>query len=245
MEVVNDLLGYDGLKIIQRPDMFHFSIDSMLLGYFAPITKKTERIMDLCTGNAPVAMYLTLRTSAKIEGVEIQDEVFDLAKRSIELNGLEQQIHLYHRNLIGLHKDTGHDVYDLVTCNPPFFKLNEDSNLPSTDYKTIARHEVSATLEDIIVEAKRLLKNKGVFYFVHRPDRLSDILLTLKKHKMYPKSLRFVYPKQGTNANAVLVSAQKGMKDGFLNVLEPLFVHEGNTYSKAVRDIFFYRKDML
>lgn len=245
MEVINDLLGYDGLKIVQRPDMFSFSMDSMLLGYFAPITKKTRKIMDLCTGNGPVAMYLTLRTKAHIDAVEIQDDVYDLLKKSIEMNNLTAQINTYHRNLIDIHKEVGNDQYDLVTCNPPFFKVDEDSNLPATDYKTMARHEITANLEDIIIESKRLLKNKGILYMVHRPDRLADILELLRKHKLYAKSLKFVYPRENSNANTVLVMAQKGMKDGFLKVLEPLIVHEGDSYSEIVRDVFLYKKDVL
>lgn len=244
-EVINDLLGYDRLKIIQRPDMFHFSMDSMLLAYYAPITPKTSRVMDLCSGNAPVPMYLTLRTDAKIDAVEIQDEVFDLGSRSIILNKLEDQIQFHHRNLIDIHKEVGHDVFDLVTVNPPFFKYTETSNLPKNDYKTIARHEVEATLEDIIVEAKKLLKNKGYLFFVHRPDRITDILETLKKNKLYPKSLRFVHPALSDAANTVLITAQKGMKDGFVKVLEPVIVHEGLNYSKQVLDIFNLGQDMI
>jgi len=129
MEVINDLLAYDGLKIIQRPDMFNFSLDSLLLGYFAPIGYKTKRIIDLCTGNAPVPMYLTLRTNLPIDAVEIQEEVYDLACRSIKMNKLENQVNIIHNDLIGIHKELGVNNYELVTCNPPFFKLLESSNL--------------------------------------------------------------------------------------------------------------------
>ncbi|XMB67634.1 tRNA1(Val) (adenine(37)-N6)-methyltransferase [Mycoplasmatota bacterium zrk1] len=244
IEVVNDLLAYDGLKIIQRPDMFNFSLDSLLLGYFAPVNYKTKEIIDLCTGNAPVAMYLSLRTEERIEAVEIQEEVFDLARRSIEMNNLEDQITIYNRDLIGIHKQLGVNKFDLVTCNPPFFKLLETSNLNKNEYKTIARHEIAASLEDILIESKKLLKNKGFLSMVHRPERLSEILTLMREHCLEPKTIRFVYPKKGTTANTVLIDAQKGARVG-LKVLEPIFVYENGEYSDIVREVFHYKKTML
>jgi tRNA1(Val) A37 N6-methylase TrmN6 len=244
VEIINDLLAYDGLKIIQRPDMFNFSLDSLLLGYFSEVNYKTEKIMDLCTGNAPVAMYLTLRTEAVIHAVEIQDDVYDLANKSLKMNGLDERVHLHHRNLKDIHKSVGVNSFDLVTCNPPFFKLRETSNLNKTDYKTLARHEVSATLEDIVIESKRLLKNKGYLAMVHRPERLSEILHVLESHNLTPKTLRFIHPKEGTNANSVIIHAQKDANPG-LKVLEPIIVHYGDEYSKVVKEVFHYKKNML
>lgn len=244
VEIINDLLAYDGLKIIQRPDMFNFSLDSLLLGYFSEVTYKTEKIMDLCTGNAPVAMYLTLRTEAEIHACEIQDEVYDLAEKSIGMNQLEDRIKLYHRNLKDIHKDAGVNSFDLVTCNPPYFKLRETSNLNATDYKTLARHEVTATLEDIIIESKRLLKNKGYLAMVHRPERLVEIFRVLEDHNLTPKTVRFIYPKENTNANSVIIHAQKDANPG-LKVLEPIIVHEGQEYSKVVKEVFHYKKNMI
>ena len=241
MEIVNDLLAYDGLKIIQRPDMFNFSLDSLLLGYFSHVNYKTNKIMDLCTGNAPVAMYLTLRTDAEIHAVEIQDDVHALAKKSIEMNKLEDQISLQHRDLKDIHKSVGVNSFDLVTCNPPFFKLRETSNLNKTDYKTLARHEVTATLEDIVVEAKRLLKNKGYLAMVHRPERLVEIMKVLEDHNLTPKTIRFIYPKPNTNANSVIIHAQKDANPG-LKVLEPVIVHIENEYSDIVKEVFHYKK---
>ncbi len=244
MEIINDLLAYDGLKIIQRPDMFNFSLDSLMLGYFSEVNYKTEKVMDLCTGNAPVAMYLTLRTKAKIFACEIQDDVYDLAKKSLALNDLEERIHLYHRDLKDIHKVVGVNSFDLVTCNPPYFKLMKTSNLNATDYKTLARHEVTATLEDIIIESKRLLKNKGYLCMVHRPERLAEIFEVLEKHNLAPKNIRFVHPKLGENANSVIIHAQKDAKPG-LKVFEPVVVHEGKEYSKKVKEVFHYPHNVL
>ncbi|XMB86551.1 tRNA1(Val) (adenine(37)-N6)-methyltransferase [Mycoplasmatota bacterium WC44] len=243
-EVINDLLGYDGLKVIQRPDMFNFSLDSLLLGYFTEVNYKTNKIIDFCTGNAPVAMYLSLKTDKEIHAVEIQEDVYDLAKRSIEMNNLQDQIKLYNRDLVDIHKVLGINSFDLVTCNPPFFKLLETSNLNKNDYKTIARHEVSANIENILIEAKRLLKNKGVLSMVHRPERLVEILSLMKKHSLEPKTLRFVYPKKGAEANTVLIKAQKSANVG-VKILEPIFVYENGEYSEVVREVFHYKKNVL
>ena len=119
MEVINDLLGYDGLKIVQDPEMFSFSIDSMILGYFATINKKTKLIVDLCSGNAPIPLYLTLRTKAHIIGVEIQKKVYELALKSVKMNNKDNQITLLNKDLKGISNEIKENV-DLVTCNPPF-----------------------------------------------------------------------------------------------------------------------------
>ena len=149
MEVINDLLGYDGIKIIQRPDMFNFSLDSTLLADFARPLAKTKKIMDLGTGNAPIPLFLSLKTKALITGVEIQKEVFDIAVRNIELNKLTDQITILNDNIKGLSKKFENSEFDIITCNPPFFKFKESSNTNKNDYKTIARHEVLITLEEI------------------------------------------------------------------------------------------------
>ena len=124
MEVINDLLGYPGLKIVQDPEMFSFSIDSMILGYFATINKKVNNIVDFCTGNAPIPLYLTLRTKAHITGIEIQKKVYELALKSVKMNNKDNQISLLNEDLKGISSRIKERV-DLVTCNPPFFKLNE------------------------------------------------------------------------------------------------------------------------
>ena len=175
-EVIHDLLGYDGLKIIQRPDMFNFSLDSTLLADFVIPLGKTKKILDLGTGNAPIPLFLSLKTTAHITGIDIQEMSYDLARRSVELNNLQDQITIKRQDIKGLHKHYDNGEFDLITCNPPFFKYKETSNVNDSDYKTIARHEVLVTLEDIIIEAKRLLKTKGSLYMVHRTERLIEII---------------------------------------------------------------------
>ncbi len=241
MEVINDLLGYEGLKIIQRPDMFNFSLDSTLLADFVKPLTRTKKIMDLGTGNAPIPLFLALKTNAKIIGVEIQEEVYDLAKRNVALNNLQDQITIENKNIKDLHKDYNNSEFDIITCNPPFFKYKETSNTNKNDYKTIARHEVLITLEEIIMEVKRLLKTRGSFCMVHRTERLEEIIVLLRKHNFHIKRLRFVYPKKGEISNAVLIDASSNGAPG-LTLLEPLYVHENNEYTDEIREIFRYGK---
>lgn len=241
-EVINDLLGYPGLKIIQRPDMFNFSLDSTLLADFANPLTKTKKILDLGTGNAPIPLFLSLKTNAKIIGVEIQKDVFDIAQRNITLNNLDSQIEIVNDDIKGIHKKYENSEFDLITCNPPFFKHSETSNVNKNDYKTIARHEVLITLEEIIVEAKRLLKTKSMLCMVHRTERIVEIINLLTKHNFAIKRLRFVYPKKGENSNMVLIEASNNGNTG-LKLLEPLYIHENGGYTEEVRKIFHYAKE--
>ena len=241
MEVINDLLGYPGLKIIQDPEMFSFSIDSMILGYFATINKKVNNIVDFCTGNAPIPLYLTLRTKAHITGIEIQKKVYELALKSVKMNNKDNQITLLNEDLKGISNRLKEKV-DLITCNPPFFKLNETSNINKSEYKTIARHEVKITLEECVLEASKILSTGGYFAMVHRPDRLVEILEVMKKYKLEPKRLQFIYPKIDSEPNHILI---EGIKDGNpgLKVLKPLIVYENGKWSKEILEIYNLKEE--
>ena len=241
MEVINDLLGYPGLKIVQDPDMFSFSIDSMILGYFATINKKVNNIVDFCTGNAPIPLYLSLRTKAHITGIEIQKKVYELGVKSVKMNNKDDQITLLNEDLKGVNTKIKEKV-DLITCNPPFFKLNETSNINKSEYKTIARHEVKVTLEECVLEASKILSTGGYFAMVHRPDRLVEILEVMKKYKLEPKRLQFIYPKIDSEPNHILI---EGIKDGNpgLKVLKPLIVYENGKWSKEILEIYNLKEE--
>lgn len=241
--VCNELLGRELIKIYQDTDAFNFSIDSMLLADFVTISAKCKSICDLCTGNAPIPLYLSLRTKANIIGVEVQNDSYDLALKSIAENNLDNQISVKLANLKGIYNEIGSSKYDVVTCNPPFFKMG-DYQVNPNDKKAIARHEILATLDDIVKEASILLKSKGKFAMVHRPDRLAEILETLKKHRIEPKRLRFVYPKMGSECNHILIEGIKdGSKDG-LRILPPLYVYDDdNKWTKEVLKIYNYEKE--
>jgi len=245
MILEHELLGYKKYIIYQDTEMFTFSTDSILLASFATINRKTKEIVDFCSGNFPIPMYLTLRTDAKIKGIEIQAEAVKLAQMSLDKNNLNSQIEVICDNVIDIHKKIGYSFADLVLCNPPFFKVNEDSNLNHNEKFTIARHEIMITLEDVAKEASIILREGGYFSMVHRPERLADILLVLKKYQLEPSRLQFVYPKVGKNANHILIEARKGShKNPNLQILPPLFVYdENNQWTNDILEIYNYKKE--
>jgi len=243
-EVVNDLLGYEGLKIIQDPSRFNFSLDSTVLAHFVTLKKDTKKILDLCTGNGPIPLMLTLRTKAHIGGVELQTDSASQAMRSVVINDLESQITIYERNLIHVNETVGAGVYDVVTCNPPYFKVGPESNLNKNDALTMARHEVTVTLEEIVKEAQMLLKPEGKFAMVHRPDRLVEIIEVMKKYHIEPKRLRFIHPRISKEANGILIEGTFRGKPGGLRLLAPLVVYEGETgnYTQEILEMFNMKK---
>ena len=242
-EVIHELLGYKSIKIIQREEMFAFSLDSILLADFTTIYQKTKKIMDFGTGNAPIPLFLSLKTNVPIIGVEIQDDVYDMAKRSVALNHKEDQIEIVHGNIKEMHKIFQPSSFDIITCNPPFFKVTPESNINKNDYLTNARHEVLINLDEILKSAKQLLKNNGELNFVHRADRLEEIIVKLHDNHFSIKRLRFVYPKKGKDANAVLIEAKNNGSPGSLKMLEPLYIFDdNNSYTEEVLTIFNFGK---
>ncbi len=243
MIVCNELLGRPLLKIYQDPDYFSFSLDSMLLASFATIGYRTNKIVDLCSGNAPIPLYLSLRTKAKIIGIEVQEHSYNLALDSIKINNLDNQIEMINDNLKDINKKIGFNEYDLVTCNPPYFKVGSH-NINPKDSKAIARHEILATLEDIIIEASNLLKSKGRFAMVHRPDRLIEILELMKKYRIYPKRLRLVYPKINSECNNILIEGIKDGNENGLRILSPLYVYNNdNKWTDEVLKIYNFEEE--
>lgn len=238
MEVKNYLLGYNDMYIYQDTDMFSFSLDSVLLPNFITINKGITNILDIGTGNAPIPLILSTKTDASITAVEVQPEVFNLAKKSVEENNLESRINVICDDINNLYNDLESDSFDIITCNPPFFKVNKNSNLNNSDYKTIARHEVKLNLSQLLKISRKLLKNNGILGIVHRPDRLTDILVEMRSNNIEPKKIRLVYPRIGEEANILLIEGTKNGNVG-LKILPPLYVHDkdGN-YTEEVLKYF-------
>lgn len=235
-----DYLLAEELRIIQSPTVFSFSLDAVLLANFASVPKTRGSIVDLCSGNGVVPLLMSPRTKVPIVGVEIQERLFDMAVRSVNYNHLSSQITMIHDDLKNAPVLLGKEKYTLVTCNPPYFLTPSDQEQNTNEHLAIARHEIMCTLEDCVVSASALLKQGGKAAFVHRPGRLLDIVTLMRKHRIEPKRLRFVYPKQnGKEANTVLV---EGIKDGApdLKILPPLYVYdEKGEYSAEVRTILY------
>lgn len=237
-KVKNYLLNYDNMYIIQDTDMFNFSLDSVLLPNFVTINKKTKKILDIGSGNAPIPLILSTLTDAQIMAVEIQKDVYELGKESIKINKLENRIDFINADINELYKEIDTETFDIITCNPPYFKVNESSNLNDSEYKTIARHEIKLDLEKLFKIAKKLLKNKGNIAIVHRPERLSDIVSEMKKNNIEPKRIQFVYPSINSEANILLIEGTKNGNHG-VKILPPLISHKQNgEYTEQVKQFF-------
>ena len=241
MIVKNRLLNFGNNVIYQDDNYFNFSLDSVLLSNFVDVDKfnnKEIRILDMCTGNAPVCMLLSFKTKSSIVGVEIQKEIYDLGCMSVKENNMDNQIRLINDDIKNIGNYYQKEYFDIITCNPPYFKVDKESNLNNNDIKSIARHELKIKLEDIFSIACKYLKNKGIFYLVHRPERLSEIFYLMKKYKLEPKKIRNVFPKDNTNSNMILIEAVKNGNVG-LKIMYPLIAHdkEGN-YSKEIKEMF-------
>ena len=237
MEVINDLLNYDNLKIVQNSDWFNFSLDSLLLASFTNVSEKSK-IIDFCTGNAPIPLFLSKKTKERIVGVEIQKEVFELAEKTVLLNNLTSKIELINddvKNLVNLYDS---DVFDIITCNPPYFKYSKDSNINYNGVKSIARHEISIKLEDVFAVARKLLKNNGRIAMIHRTDRLIDIIDLMRKNNIEPKRIRLIYPFKNKNSNLVLIEGSKNGKPG-LKIEPNIIVHNSDgSYKSDILRLF-------
>lgn len=233
-----DDLEYKGLKIIQNIDGFCFGIDAVLLSDFAKEIRNNSEVLDLGTGTGILSILLSAKTNLKkIYGIEIQEEVADMARRSVELNNLENKIEIINKNIKELNKIFEKNSFDSIVTNPPYKKL-ETGKTNEKENKFISRHEVTANLEDFIKISFDLLKDKGSIYMVHRPERLAEIIYILKKYKLEPKKIRFVHSNNEQEPKLVLIKAVKNAKE-FLKVEKPLFVYNKNgEYTDEVLEIY-------
>ncbi len=233
-----DDLQLNNLKIIQNSKEFCFGIDSVLLSDFAKGAKKHKKIVDLCTGNGVIAILLSakLPKAKKIIGVEIQEYSAELANRSIKLNKIKN-ITIINKDLKKLKTDIQAGSVDLVVCNPPY-KPKGSGIINEKDSKTIARHEISCTLEDIIKEASREWNCGGSFCIVQKGERMTDIFCNLRKHGLEPKRMKLIYPKYGEPANLVLIEGIKGGKP-FLKMEAPIYVYKDDQeYTEQIFEIY-------
>ena len=241
MEVLNDILGYKNRKIFQDTDCFSFSLDSIMLANFATIRLKDKKIVDLGCGNGVITLIMSLRCDKKIIGVELQSKLADMAKRSVDYNGLNDVIEIINTNMKDYVSDETFESFDLITCNPPYFKVNDKNFFNDNIEKVIARHEVEITLSELMVIVKKLLKNNGNFAIVHRTDRLMEILSEFRKNNIEPKRVRFVHEKSNKESTLVLIEGQKNGKVG-LKVENPFILYnedgsETEEYKKLLVEV--------
>lgn len=234
-----DYLLAENLRIIQSPSVFSFSLDAVLLAKFAYVPIRSGKIVDLCTGNGAIPLFLSARTNAQIIGIELQERLADMAKRSVAYNQLENQIDILQNNVIDIADVIGYEKYDTITCNPPYFPAIDASEKNIREHVAIARHEIHLTLDQAVRSASELAKQGGKVAFVHRPGRLLDIVTAMRANRLEPKRIRFVYPKEGKEANTLLI---EGIKDGKpdLKVLPPLYVYDADgEYTEEVRRMLY------
>ena len=237
MEVVNQVLNYKDLKIVQDSDGFKFSLDSVLLSNFVSINLRSKKILDIGCGNGIISILLSQKTKAFITGVEIQNESYELAQKSVEINGLSDRISIINADIKELYKNIESDSFDVIVSNPPYCSVKDTSLKNLNANKMHARHELSLNYKDVIIVAKKLLKNNGNLALVHRPDKLLDILDFMRANNIEPKKIRFVYPYKGKSANMLLIEGTKNGKTG-LKVLDPLYVYENGSYTEEVSNYF-------
>ena len=233
-----DDLQINNLKIIQNKDGFCFGIDSILLSEFAKDIKDGSKVIDLGTGTGILGFLLLAKTKIKeVTGIEVQADVADMAKRSIELNKLENKFKIINCNVKEILNNLERESFDVVISNPPYKKDNTGGKNENSK-KLISRHEVLADINDFIKTAKIVLKDRGTLYLVHRPERLSDLFSALKQNKIEPKKIRFVYSDKNSDvAKLVLIKAVKNGGE-FLQVEKPLFIYEDGNYTDEVMKIY-------
>jgi tRNA1(Val) A37 N6-methylase TrmN6 len=234
-----DYLLAENLRIIQSPSVFAFSLDAVLLARFVYVPIQKGNIIDLCSGNGVIPLFLSTRTKGNITGVEIQERLFDMAQRSIEFNGLQDRLKMIHGDIKEMPKQLGHGKFDVITCNPPYFITPKKEEINLNEHLAIARHEIHCTLEDAVKVSSQLVKQGGKVAFVHRPGRFIDLITLMRMYRLEPKRIQFIYPKAGKEANTVLVEA---IKDGNpdLKILPPLIVYnENDEYTPELREILY------
>jgi len=239
----------NGFKIIQDTELFQFGIDAVLLADFAADSlHEGDKVIDLGTGTGIIPLLLAgwwlsaceagvSKPPVTFTGLEVQEASADMAAQSVELNGLENQIQIVHGDLKEAGRLFPRHSFNVVTCNPPYM-IDEHGRGNALDAKTIARHEVLCTLEDVVAAADTLLATHGKFFMIHRPFRLPEIFEALSAHKLEAKRMRLIQPFAGKEPNMVLIEARKNAKRR-LTIEPPLIVrNDDGEYTVEVQDIY-------
>ena len=234
-----DDLQRNGYRIIQKKKGFCFGMDAVLLSGFTQV-KEGEVAVDLGTGTGIIPILLEAKTKGKhFTGLEIQEEVAEMADRSVRLNQLENRVDIVRGDIKEASRLFGKASFDVVTSNPPYMNDNHGLKNPELP-KAIARHEVFCTLDDVCREASLLLKSGGRFYMVHRPHRLAEIITALKTYKLEPKRMKLVHPFVDKEANMVLIEAVRGGRS-MMKVEAPIIVYrEPGVYTQEIYDVYGY-----
>ena len=233
-----DDLHRKGYRIIQNPKMFCFGMDAVLLAGFAKVSSE-DHVLDMGSGNGVIPLLIKARYEPMaITGLEIQEANVHMSTRSVQLNGIEDKVRIIQGDIKEADQLLPLSSFNVVTCNPPYMDAGKGLR-NELSAKSIARHEVLCTLEDVIRSASKLTVVGGKFYMVHRPHRLVEIITLLRHYKMEPKRLRMVHPDQNSEANMVLIETVRHGKP-FLKVEKPLIIYkEANVYTDEVKNLYY------
>nr|WP_029233750.1 tRNA1(Val) (adenine(37)-N6)-methyltransferase [Butyrivibrio sp. VCB2006] len=234
-----DDLQRNGYRIIQDPEKFCFGMDAVLLSGFAN-APEGGRVLDLGTGTGIIPILMAAKTKAdELIGLEIQEESAEMANRSVLLNDLEARVKIVQGDIKEADQLFDAASFDVVTSNPPYMIGGHGLQNPDGP-KAIARHEVLCDLEDVVKAAARLLKSGGKFYMVHRPFRLTEIMVLMHQYKVEPKRMQLVYPFADKEPSMVLIEGARGGKSR-ISVEKPLIIYESQgKYTKDIYDIYGY-----
>lgn len=228
-----DALFQGKLKFYQSRRGYRFSLDAVLLAYFATVKPK-EKIADLGTGNGVIPLVLAQRVpSLSIVGVEVQGDLADRARRNVEVNGADERIRIIQGDVREITRMAAAESFDAVLCNPPYRKPGSGRTNPSEE-KKIARHEILGTLQDFLEAGRYLLRADGRMTLVYPAVRSIDLLAALRAARLEPKRLRVVYSQPDAEASLILVEGVKGGRSG-AKIMPPLFIYEcGKRYTAEV-----------
>ena len=221
-----DDLQIGGLELIQDPKKFCFGVDAVFLSDFVRI-RPGENVLDLGTGNGIIPVLLSAKTEARhITGLEIQADTAEMARRSVAHNHLEDRIDIVTGDIKEAAELFKPAFFDVITTNPPYM-LADHGMRNLDDAKAIARHEVLCSLDDILRESMRLMQDKSRFYMIHRPFRLTEIMIKMHQYKIEPKRIRFVHPYNDKEPAMVLMEGVRGARPR-VTVEPPLIIYDRN-----------------
>ena len=222
MKVLNDILGFKGLKLFQDPDCFCFSLDSVVLANYCNIRVRDSKIVEFCSGNGVVSIIMSQRTKANIIGIEIQEKLYNMANESLNINNLNERITFINEDIKEYVKGKDNNV-DLIVCNPPYFKYDQNNKINDSIEKQIARHEICINIDDICSCASKILKDNGKLCIVHRTDRFTDVYDSMKKYRIEPNRIKYIYNNENSNSEMFLIEGQKNAGTGLI-IDKPLII---------------------
>ncbi|EGQ2753336.1 tRNA1(Val) (adenine(37)-N6)-methyltransferase [Staphylococcus pseudintermedius] len=232
-----DYLIREDLRIIQNDAVFSFSTDALLLGHFTEVRKR-DRILDMCAGNGVIPLLLSDKGNNVITGVEIQPQLVNMAVRSVQYNHLEDRITMVEMDINALIQAYSPAQFDLITCNPPYFKANQ-TNQHQLEAHKIARHEIYCTLDDCLRVSNHLLKEGGRVVMVHRAERMLDLFESMRHYRIEPKRLHMIFSKPGKAAQTIVVEGRKGGRQG-LDIAPPFYIYdEQGDYTPEMKEIYY------